>query len=316
MHIGIIGAGALGSLLAVRLHQSGQHVIVFHKNPDTVKRIRETGIILRNISGKTGHETIEAQESLSAHVADLELIIVAVKAYDTRRVGRDLKASKPRMTTVLTLQNGLGNIETLQHFLGQHRILGGSTTEASLFVRPGYVIHTGKGITQLGELNGKISNRAAVIQQVFSNAGFKTKLSTNIHGAIWSKAIINCAINPITALTGLRNGELLQRKELLELAKLIIDEGTGVAERCRVHLGSPGPSVLFPRVLRATTLNKSSMLQDLERGKKTEIEELNGTISKIAHKFGLPSCYNSLLATVISQIKLLGDYYDGRPVAK
>jgi 2-dehydropantoate 2-reductase len=300
LQIGIIGAGALGSLFAVRLYKSGQNIVIFHKDLKHIQKIIQDGINLVGVSGKRDRANVQASSTVANW--DLDLVLVTVKAYDTGTVGQYLRNGLDNSVPVLTVQNGLGNIEILSRSLGRHRILGGSTTEASLLIRPGYAKHTGSGLTQLGELNGQRSKRIMKLVRVFEEAGFRTKISNQIMTVIWSKAILNSAVNPLTGLTHYRNGEILERPEICDLSREIIEEAIRVAKCMSIPVKETSIQKSLKQVLSSTHLNKSSMLQDLENNRKTEIDQLNGAIMKLGEKYKVPTPYNSFITAAVRYI--------------
>jgi len=229
---------------------------------------------------------------------DADLVLLTVKAYDTEAAARSLPKSIRSNIPVLSLQNGLGNIETLRRYLPAEALLAGTTTEAALQTGPGQVTHTGKGMTWIGELGRETSKHCGVIKNAFRKAGFRTQASRNIEGVVWSKAIVNSAINPITALARVPNGELLRIPHLRTISNETVSEGSAVARAHGVSL-SPDPSSMLPQVLASTKKNRSSMLQDIEAGKRTEIRQLNGWIDSLARKLGVDAPYNRMLTELV-----------------
>jgi len=137
-----------------------------------------------------------------------------------------------------------------------------------------------------------------MIREVFRKAGFRTVASKNIEGVIWSKAIMNSAINPITALLRVPNGELLRIPYLRSIANAVVHEGTAVARAHGVSL-NPAPRSMLLQVLALTRSNRSSMLQDVEAGKRTEVRQLNGRIASLAGRLGVDAPYNRLLSKLV-----------------
>jgi 2-dehydropantoate 2-reductase len=297
LRIAIVGAGAIGCLFGVRLHNSGHDVLLIHHRNRTVASIRRRGVSLRELSGKTVRAHIEAKRSLSKK-DDPDLVLLTVKAYDTETAARLLHKSIDDNDSVLSLQNGLGNIETLRRHLPANVLLAGTTTEAALQSRAGEVVHTGKGITWVGELKGGASKRCRLIKDVLWSAGFRAKASRNIEGVIWSKAIVNSAINPITALACVPNGELLRIPYLRVASIEIVNEGSAVARTLGVSL-TPSPRSMLFQILASTGKNTSSMLQDIEAEKRTEIGQLNGWIASLGGRLGVSAPQNGLLTKLI-----------------
>ena len=301
MRIAVVGAGAIGCLFGGRLQRAGQSVLLIHHRKSVVACIEKNGVKIRELSGKVVRVRIKTRTRLSKHDKP-ELVLITVKAYDTEEVGSLLRRSVVHDVPVLSLQNGLGNVEILGARLGSDSTIAGTTTEAALSTGPGSVIHTGNGTTWVGEMDGKHSERCLAIGRMFRRAGFSTVISNNIRGVLWTKAIVNSAINPISAITRVRNGDVLETPELREAASRVIDEGSAVAHANGIVL-RPAPRQLFKRVLAMTSRNKSSMLQDIESGRKTEIRQLNGSITRLGSLVGVSTPFNYLLTMLVLSLE-------------
>ena len=299
MRIGIIGAGAIGCLFGGLLGLAGSEVTLVHRDPLVVNVIGKKGVKIRENSG----QTITARVSAKLAPADLtreDLVILAVKAYDTKQAAILHRHRVRTQTSILTLQNGLGNIETLTSIFGRRAVLGGTTTEASLLLGPGHVAHAGRGETRIGEIGKTVSKRCSLIAGEFGRAGFKTAVTKNPRGAVWAKAVINAAINPVSALLRVPNGTLASEPAPLQAMIGVLREGVAVSKAELVRIDPPHPEVLLKRVLQATAANRSSMLQDLEQGRTTEIRHLNGAIVALGRKHGIPTPLNELLTSLIT----------------
>ncbi len=258
--------------------------------------IRRRGVRLKETTGRILRARIEICESLSRR-DPVELILVAVKAYDTRKAARMLSKSAGPETATLSLQNGLGNVEALSRQLGRKSVLAGSTSESAMSLGPGDVVHTGRGRTWIGELDGEVSKRCLAIRKAFRKAGFPAEVSQDVNGVVWAKTIVNSAINPISALTGLPNGDL-RNPGLRNLATEIVKEGERVANAVGVS-PRPYPRQLISDILSSTRRNKSSMLMDIENKRITEVRELNGAISRLGERYGIATPYNDLLTALV-----------------
>jgi len=224
-----------------------------------------------------------------------------VKAYDTKAVAASYRRIVPLEASVLSLQNGLGNIETLQSEF-KNEILAGSTTEGAFSLGPGSVVHTGRGLTVIGESRGTKTDTSWRIKTAFENAGFQTKISSNMAGVLWTKAIVNAAINPLSGLTRLPNGALAKSPEIRKIGFRVMDEGISVSQAERIRL-TGDPRKLWRRILLSTKSNKSSMLQDIEREKMTEIRQLNGAIVSRGKTKGVETPTNHILTELIVGIE-------------
>ncbi len=275
---------------------SGQKILLVHHRKEVLEAVRRRGIRLRETNGRILRARVQIAGSLSRS-DPVDLILVTVKAYDTRKVASTLRKMTGSNAAILTLQNGLGNVEALSREVGREPVLAGSTSESAMSIGPGDVIHTGRGRTWIGELDGEVSKRCLAINEVFRKSGFSSEISADIDGVLWAKAIVNSAINPISALTGLRNGEL-RGFALRKLGEKVVKEGERVARAARAS-PSPHPRHLMSQVLSLTSRNKSSMLEDIENKRTTEIRELNGAISRLGKRHRVATPYNDLLTSLI-----------------
>ena len=307
LKVGIVGAGAMGCLFAAKLAEAGNEVLVADHNAKTVSAIRKRGVGIRE-KGRVRRVRVSVGRS-PGNFQDFDLVLVMVKSYSTKAVARDLRGRVGTKSMILTLQNGLGNVETLTRRFGG-KVLAGSTTEASLRLEPGLIEHTGRGLTLVGELDGEKSGRVLGVVRSFNGAGFETKLAGKVRNVVWSKAILNSAINPVSALTRLQNGQLERFEGVRELMQEILEEGVRVAhaEGVRLRLGDLSRSL--SRVLRATAANRSSMLQDVLGCRRTEVRELNGVIASLGRRHRIPTPTNTLLSSLVMGLE--GSYERGR----
>lgn len=266
-------------------------------------RIRRNGVYVREHSGEISRQQMAVKQSLSTK-DDPDFVMLTVKAFDTDEAARLQLKPAGLNTTVLTMQNGLGNTETLRRYLPRRLLIAGSTTEGVTRIAPGIVNHSGTGTTWIGELNGRQTERCSVLQAILDESGLRAIVSKNILGVLWLKAIVNSAINPISTLTQTNNIELLKIPDLLNACIKVIREGMKLAIADGVLLPESPISVL-KRVLASTASNKSSMLQDIEAGRQTEIRQLNGVLSKTGKSLGLPTPYNQLLTRLLLGLEAL-----------
>ena len=300
MKIGIIGAGAMGCLFAGKLSEAGNEVSVADHDTGTVSAIRKRGVRIRE--DRRVRRVRVSIGKAPGNFQDFDLVLVMVKSHSTKNVARDLRGRVGTKAMILTLQNGLGNVETLTRRFGA-RVIAGSTTEASLRLGPGLIEHTGKGLTLVGELDGEKSRRVLNVIRSFKSAGFETKVAGNIQSAVWSKAILNSTINPVSALTRLENGLLESVGGMRELMWRVLQEGVRVARAEGVKLRVVDISRSLSRVLALTAGNRSSMLQDVLNGRKTEVRELNGMIAGLGRKHRIETPLNTLLSSLVTGLE-------------
>lgn len=300
MRFGIVGAGAIGCLFGARLTLAGYDVTLVHRDSSIVRAIQKNGIGLREIDRKFEWVRVPARKG-PTQLPGTDVLIVAVKAYDTSAMAASYRGLLPLETTILSLQNGLGNLEALRSRL-KNKLLAGSTTEGALSTGPGAVTHTGKGLTFIGDPQGAGEDLRSRIKIAFDDAGFRTKISSNIQGVLWTKTIVNAAINPLSSLTGLPNGKLAQNAQLQEVARRAMDEGIAVSRAAHIKLVGD-PRRLWQKILLSTRANKSSMLQDVERGKMTEIRQLNGALVSYGEKTRVKTPINSVLTRLVQGLE-------------
>nr|HIA89390.1 2-dehydropantoate 2-reductase [Gammaproteobacteria bacterium] len=198
----------------------------------------------------------------------------------------------------ITFQNGIGNVETLQQMLGHDRVLGGISYHSARIQEPGHSVHTNANTTWIGELNGESSPRARQLASVLNNAGFSVELTDRIDAVIWTKFVLNCAVNPICALTGCRTGEIGLSPTGRQFQSFILDEIFQLLQAKKIE---PTDSDLRATIdgFSGRLFNKPSMLQHMENGLETEIDSLNGAAVREAASLGLRFPYNEALTLLI-----------------
>lgn len=300
MRIVIMGAGAMGSLFGGLLSLSGEEIWLVDIWKDHIEAIRTSGLIIEEKGEEkiiSLHATIDPKT-----IGKADLVLYFVKTYDTEKAVRDSLVLEKEDTLFLTLQNGLGNEETICRQVSPKKVLLGVTGHGATLLRPGRIRHAGRGKTYLGELDGRITERASRIAQMFSRAGIETEVSSKIHDLVWEKLFVNVGLNALAAITGLKNGQILDYPETLRLLESLVSEAVEVAKKKGIEVqGNPLDRV--KAVLEATRENRCSMGQDLDRKRRTEIDALNGAIVREAERLGIPVPYNRVMTDLIKVIE-------------
>ncbi len=299
MNFLIIGPGAMGCLFAARLNHAGFDVALLDNNKQRSEKINQQGILVEGVSGKFT-ETVKVITNCKFLKPDF--VLFCVKSNNTKEAALKLKSCLPDTTSIVTLQNGLGNIEILKKIFGEKRVFGGVSAEGATMLDWGKIRHAGQGVTIIGPQGGRES-QSKNIQQAFNNAGFKTELSDNIDSLIWGKLIVNVGINALTALTGLKNGELLKHKGILTIMEPAIKEAVEIANVKDIKIPYSNPIDHVKDVCNKTAENISSMLQDVKNKKTTEIDFINGAISEQGKIFNIPTPVNNTLAHLVHTIQ-------------
>ncbi len=300
MKITAVGPGAIGTLFGVLLAKAGHQVHMLDKDPARAARLAAGEFVL-----ETGQGNISQKLPVTANPAEIgpgELVLICVKAYDTEIAARSIAPLIGPQTIVLTVQNGLGNAEILREAAGKEHILAGSTAQGANVVEPGRVIHAGKGETLIGELDRPATPRVEKLAEQLTAAGIPTAASDDVTGLLWGKLIINAGINPLTALLKVRNGALIQREETRALMAMAVKEAADVAEKKGIKLPFPDPLAKVEDVAGRTAANKSSMLQDVLKAKRTEIDFICGAIVREAQKLSLPAPVNHALTLLVRSL--------------
>lgn len=301
MKIAIVGPGAMGCLFAAFLARKGQEVWVLDRNKERAARINSQGISIEGVSGSWQVKLKAVTEPKD--ISNPDLAVICVKTYDTKSAATAVKALLGPNTSVLTLQNGIGNIELISEVVGAERVLGGITNLGATLLDSGRVRHAGKGEIIIGRLDGKITVDLRSIREVFIKSGLETRISRDIKSFLWSKLIINVGINALTAITRLNNGKLLDFETSRKILKIAVNEAVKVAKRKRIKLSYEDPLTKVEAVCEATANNVSSMLQDVLKKKRTEIDSINGIIVRQAEELGLAVPVNMMLVDLVKTIE-------------
>jgi 2-dehydropantoate 2-reductase len=280
----IVGTGALATLFAARLAGAGDQVTMLGTWKEGIEALQRNGARLVDSRGSEKRFPVRATDD-PHDCAGAKHAIVLVKAWQTERVARQLGDCLAHDGLALTLQNGLGNRETLIQSLGLDRVALGSTTTGATMLGPGLAKAGGEGVISL-ERNQALGP----LEEALRSAGFQVQSVEDAQSLIWGKLVINAAINPLTALLRVRNGQLLERPFAREVMKALARETANVANAENILLPFDDPVAKAEEVAHKTAANASSMLQDVLRGAPTEIDAICGAVVRTAerHRIGAP----------------------------
>lgn len=295
----IVGTGALANLFAARLARAGVTVTMLGTWADGLTALREHGVRLVEEDGGEVSCPVRVVSD-PADCPGVSLSLVLVKSWQTGRAARQLAECLLADGLALTLQNGLGNRETLAAQLGEERVLAGTTTTGATLLGPGRVRPGGEGVVTLGSQAGTERFRA-----LLESAGFRVEQTDDLRSLLWGKLAINAAINPLTALLGVPNGELLVRPAARHLMSELAREVAAVAATLGVQLPYADPVAAAEEVARRTATNRSSMLQDVERGAPTEIDAICGAVTRHGERLGVLTPVNRTMTLLVKA--MVGD---------
>ncbi len=312
MNVAILGAGALGTLFAASLasygarHDPTSSIRLIVRDRDTAKAIQRRGGLAVEEATLTGiartsdaarptdaaHETEAAcvTDDVARALADIDVLLVAVKSYATRDAVVPLRPHITPHVAILSLQNGIAAASDLAYALPGHSRIGlAPTTEAAMLIEPGLVRRSARGRTRVGWVAGTSADDAPLRRYAAfaTTAGLATEVASPIEPVVWQKLVASAAINPTTALAGVVNGAILADVALHARAAALACEAAAVARACGVPITDDAAVADAEAVMRATAANRSSMLRDLERGRRTEIDAIAGTIVRLAAEHGI-----------------------------
>jgi 2-dehydropantoate 2-reductase len=307
----VFGAGAIGSVIGGFLAQSGAKVSLFARKAH-VEAIRNEGLKISGIWGEHQVRNIAAYADINEVSSQhFDVIFMGVRAYDLEESLPMITPLVGENTIVISLQNGLGNIEKIAKAVGAGKTLGGRVIFGAKKVEPGHVAVTVYAeevmlgpVAQASEAERqKLFNLATELAEILSKAGVPTKPTWEIEKYIWAKVLYNSALNPLSAILSATYGELAENPHTREIMIDVINEIFTVAKVRKVSLFWEKPEgyleKFFGQEVPATVAHRSSMLQAIESGRPVEIDALNGAIITFARESGVPVPVNELLVKLV-----------------
>lgn len=300
----VVGTGALGSVFGGLLQHSGQSVTCLGRG-EHFEQARVKGLEIDGIWGNFRVGPINAAPLEPEAGEPFDVILLCVKSFATQEACRRVRGWLAPQGLVISVQNGLGNLEIIAQEFGKSRTIGARVIFGAQVTRPGLVTVTVYAApVLLGAMDpelpdGKLSRVAADLNQ----AGIPTEVVAEIIPHLWDKVLYNCALNPLGAILGAPYGALGDDPETRELMRLIIDEIYGVAKAKGIALHHPEAAGYFRHFLKnlvpPTAAHWPSMWQDLQAGRRTEIEALNGAICRYGRETGVATHYNETMSRLI-----------------
>ena len=299
----IMGAGALGSAFGGMLADAGYDVTLIGRESH-MKPIREHGLRISGIWGSHVIKNIRATSELKENYEpDADVVLLTTKSFDTENAMQELQPIISDDSVVISLQNGIGNEEIIAKCVGEEHTMGGMVITGFEISKPGEVeVTVSADTTKIGELNNKITPRLREIVAIFNEAGIPSDALDNIRMHIWAKALYSAALNPLSAIFRVEYGKL-SNPHSFAIIEALIHEAFEVAETEKIELFWNSAEEYLDYLRREqiprTEKHRSSMLNDIERGKKTEIDFLNGVFVALGKKHNIPTPVNETILRVI-----------------
>ncbi len=290
----ILGTGALATLFAARLSASGVPVTLLGTWKDGLETLQSDGARLILEDGSELAAPVRATDDPSA-CKGAQLALVLVKAWQTERAAAQLKECLSDDGLAVSLQNGLGNRETLIRFLGESRVGLGVTTYGATLLGPGLAHAGGQGTISVEK-----HPHLGALTHLLNDAGLRVEIVPDARALVWGKLVISSAINPLTALLGVPNGALLERPGARAIMAELARETAAVAQALGMQLPFADAIAAVEQVARQTAANHSSMLQDVKRGAPTEIDAICGAVVRTGQEMDVSVPVNRVMWQLVS----------------
>jgi 2-dehydropantoate 2-reductase len=291
----VVGAGAVGGYFGGLLARAGAPVVMIGR-PAFVDAVKKNGLLLETLQFKESVR-VEASAELSA-VRGAEIILFCVKTIDNATLSRDLASYVGENATVISMQNGVDNAEQIRQAAGIE-VMPAVVYVAASVPAPGHVKHNGRGDLVIGPA----SERASSIAEIFTRANIPCRISDNMEGELWTKLIWNCALNAVSALGRATYGQIGESAGAREVLVHLVDEVLEVARAANIHLPGLETRELAHagafKIAQQMSATFSSTAQDMARGKRTEIDSLNGYIAKRGAELGVATPVNQAMHALI-----------------
>jgi 2-dehydropantoate 2-reductase len=303
MRVAILGgAGAMGGIFGAWLSRAGHDVRLVDVSRPAIEAINAHGLVVEERDGSAPVFKVPATDDPRT-VGPVDLIVNFVKCYHTEAAIRSALPMMGEETSILSLQNGWGNVDRIGAVAGPERVLVGLTYHGGTLLGPGRVKHPGVGMTYLGELDGALSPRLAAVDEALRAAGFETTVSPRILDEVWKKLALNCCTLPTSALLRFFAHEMVAFPAAADAMAMILREVVAVAQAKGIALDYDERWAAITGLLAGAVGGKASMLQDVEAGRQTEIEVINGAIQAAGREAGVPTPVNDALVALVTALQ-------------
>lgn len=288
MKFAIFGTGGMGAYFGGRLARAG-HDVWFIARGKHLAAMRETGLRIESPTGNIVINPVKATEN-PAEIGPVDYVLYCVKLYDVDSTKAALKTMLGSQTSILTLQNGIDVIDMLSPVVGRERLMPGASYVSSNIFEPGLIRHVGAaGHIDFGELDGKLSERAKGLIAAFDKAGFEVRFREDIIDSLWQKFVLVCAFSGVMTLTRAPIGVVRAGALTFKLLEDALNEAVAIGRASGINLPTDYSSALMNMAQGMAPQLKPSLLEDLEHGRRLEVDWFSGTIVRLGEKLGIPT---------------------------
>ena len=301
LNVAVLGAGAMGCLFGGLLAEKGLKVTLIDVWKEHIDAINKNGLKMDGFGGDRFIKINATNDPKS--ISPVDVVIVMCKATALEQALKNAKNIVGDKTVLMSFQNGIGHEAIMQNIVGVNKVLGGTTTQASNILGPGHIKNHASLPSWIGEYEGGLSDRVKDLAETFTAHGLETIASDNVKKRKWMKLFALTAVGPLSAIFDMHHTELYvtnkESKLARELGKQIILETRKVAQADGVEVSEDECLEMFLKIVDSNQTNKSSMAFDIQFKRKSEIDFINGSVSKIGKKHSVPTPLNDMLYKII-----------------
>ena len=297
MKIAVIGAGAMGTIFGARFAQGGHETVLVDVVQPLVDAVNENGVTV--VQGEEEKVTRVPATTDPASVGPADAVVFFTKCYHTASAAEAARPLVGPETTVASLQNGWGNGDVLAERFDPERVVVGVTYNSGLVLGPAKVRHPADAATAVGPFSGESTERAEQLVQAIEDGGLEAHVAHPVRPEIWKKLVLNAATLPTAALPGMNAGALTAHPEMHELVSATAREAAAVARALGYDVDPDERVESIHALLERAAATKGSMVQDLEAGRRTEIDVINGAVVRAADEAGVEVPINRALVALV-----------------
>ena len=300
--IAVVGAGAMGSVYAGLLGSAGHEVWAIDRWREHVEAIRERGL---RVEGASGDRVVQIRATTDpTEAGEVDLVILATKAMDVEAAAGAARPLVGADTLVLSIQNGLGGPDIAARMLGEDRVaVGVAGGFGASVVEPGHVHHHGLELIRLGERHGPVSPRIEEVAEVWRGAGFSVRTFDDVQRLVWEKLVCNVAFSGTCTVVGRTIGEVIADADAWSVAAGCAEEAFAVGRASGVELGFDDPVAYVRDFGQKIPGAKPSMLLDLEAGRASEVDFINGAIPRVGREVGVDAPFNEAVTALVKALE-------------